>query len=193
MKLKFIIITIALIALGMSIAPYLFHGSAYYTVNLRPIYHGAPLKPLFPSKDFIVGALGLREGGWQDWAIDMILRRKDDPELIEMVKQAAESEYPCTKASAKFVLFKLRIDPSQNLKDIFELISERKSACPMNLIIYKIGPEDAEYSDTVVSILRTGEIQDVQIAGRVALRRMGWSKEELDELGLRPWTEYPEE
>jgi len=188
---KYSLIALALL-LAALISPYVFTGAIYYDVNLRPLYHGVPIKPIFPTNEFVIGALGIPQSGWQEWAIDLILQRKNDPELIEMVKQAAESEYPCTSASAKLVLFKLQIDPEQNLEDIFEMISERKSPCPLNLMEYKIDPEDSDYADVIVSILMESEIRDVQIAGRSALYLMGWTHEEIGELGLRPWKEYPE-
>jgi len=154
-------------------------------------YNSWGIRPVQPSNEYLVGALGVSgKGGWTTWAIDkIIIRCPNDPELIQRLKQASQNPDSCNKAYADYTLFRLRKDPEKHLTELINMAESNREPCAMNVLEYRITPEDQEFDAIFLDFLSSDDLY-IQIACRSALHSTGWSFDDIDLLGLKPLSEY---
>ena len=192
--LKYSLVVLALL-LAVFISPYVFTGKIYYSVNLRPVYHGAPIKPIFPTNEFILGALGVSQSGWQEWAIKLIIKRASDnrsQDILPDLEKIASGPHNCSSDAANYVLFRIRNYPENNLRALMDSVTTDRWTCALNILQTRITEDDSAFAYIIVSWLREEGFYDrnAQIAGRSALHLMGWSFDEIENIGLPPISDY---
>jgi len=122
-------------------------------------FYNTSVRPLRPTVEFLIEALGVQQGGWHDWSIDeLISRHSEDPDVIDNLISISDiSPYGCQKAGADYILFRLRIAPKIHLRNLIEAAGEQYYYCAIQIIETRLTPEDDEFTDIILSYRNSNE------------------------------------
>ncbi len=139
-----------------------------FLVIALPNYIKAPghpplITPENPSISYLIEKLNYLDNAWWEWTDNQIITRSSDPEMIDALKEATESDDPWRSTHAIYLLFRLRDDPEVRLQELFQRLENHEAVHVIRVIfLARFNYEDYIYLSEFERLL--AETEDPLVA-----------------------------